>query len=247
MYVIAHISDTHFDGGDHAADRAARVMAYLAKLAEPVDVVLVTGDIADHGLPEEYDEARKALGSPYPMMVCPGNHDVRGPFRRTLLCEVVDVDPETPINMVRSIGGVTFAMCDSSIPGEDSGHLSDETLTWLDDVLAATEEPAFVCFHHPPVPLHVPHLDLIRLHGEKALTAVLARHPHVVAVLVGHAHSAAASTFAGRPLLIAPGVVSTVVLPWEHDGFIDTEQPPGVAFHVLDDDGRLTTHYRVVL
>jgi hypothetical protein len=36
-------------------------------------------------------------------------------------------------------------------------------------------------------------------------------------------------------------------MPWEGDQAADLEQPPGLAFHVLDDDGRLTTHYRVVL
>jgi hypothetical protein len=36
-------------------------------------------------------------------------------------------------------------------------------------------------------------------------------------------------------------------LPWESDHAADRDQPPGLAFHILDDDRRLTTHYRVVL
>ena len=57
-------------------------------------------------------------------------------------------------------------------------------------------------------------------------------------MLTGHFHTAAASTFAGRPLLIAPGVVSTLRLPWEGEGpLVDLRQPPGVAFHVYDDAG----------
>lgn len=244
MYVIAHISDPHFDGGERNAERAARVMGYLAGLGQPVDVLLVSGDIADHGQPAEYEEARKALRCAYPTLMCPGNHDDRGGFRRSLLGEIVDVDG--PINVVRTVNGVVFALCDSSIPGEDAGHLADETLEWLDGALAATGGPAFVCFHHAPVALGVPKIDAIRLHGERRLAAVLDRHPHVVAVLTGHAHTAAASTFAGRPLLVAPGITSTIVLPWERDGWVDLDQPPGVAFHVLHDDRRLTTHYRVV-
>jgi hypothetical protein len=34
-------------------------------------------------------------------------------------------------------------------------------------------------------------------------------------------------------------------LPWEGAGAVDESLPPGLAFHILDDD-RLTTHYRVV-
>jgi 3',5'-cyclic-AMP phosphodiesterase len=55
------------------------------------------------------------------------------------------------------------------------------------------------------------------------------------------------STFAGRPLLVAPGVVSTLRLPWETDTDLDEQMPPALAFHVLDDNWRLTTHYRLVI
>jgi hypothetical protein len=79
------------------------------------------------------------------------------------------------------------------------------------------------------------------------LAALIDAHPQVVAVLTGHAHTAAASTFAGRPLIVAPAITWTLRLPWEGDQPADREQPPGLAFHILDDDRRLTTHYRVVL
>jgi Icc protein len=78
------------------------------------------------------------------------------------------------------------------------------------------------------------------------LAQLVARHPQVVAIPCGHAHSAAASTFAGRPLLVAPGIVSTLRLPWERGEAVDWRLPPAIAFHVLDDDRRLTTHYRVI-
>jgi Icc protein len=108
-----------------------------------------------------------------------------------------------------------------------------------------------ICLHHPPVPLHIPLVDAIRLGESEQLAAVIEEHPRVVAVLCGHAHVAAASTFAGRPLLVAPGVVSTTRLPWAASeeftwaNVADLHDAPAVAFHVLDDEGRLTTHYRV--
>jgi hypothetical protein len=45
---------------------------------------------------------------------------------------------------------------------------------------------------------------------------------------------------------VAPGVVSTLRLPWERGDVLDYSLPPAIAFHVLDDDRRLTTHYRVI-
>ncbi|MFC6929784.1 metallophosphoesterase [Actinomadura yumaensis] len=204
--------------------------------------------MADHGAPEEYEQALKVLSSPYPVLTCPGNHDARGPYGRVLLGRESGGDA-APVNTAHRIGGAVFALCDSTVPGEDRGFLADETLAWLDAVLAAEPAaPAFVCFHHPPVPLHAPYVDPIRQFGEERLAAVIARHPQVAALLCGHAHTAAATSFAGRPLLVAPGVVSRLVFPWrEGEGEpVDYEAPPAVAFHVLHDDQRLVTHYRAL-
>jgi 3',5'-cyclic-AMP phosphodiesterase len=245
MLVLAHVSDIHVDGTQVRNDRANRVFRYLDSLTTPVDAILLTGDITDHGLPEEYDEARKLLAGSSPVLPCPGNHDDRVVYRSAFLGVEASTDP---VNGVHRVGGAVVAMCDSTIPGEDGGYLSDATLHWLDRALrdAGGDVPALVCLHHPPVALAVPYVDHIRLAGEHRLAEVLARHDSVVAVLCGHAHAAAASTFAGLPLLVAPGVVSTLTLPWEPRDTIDYTLPPAIAFHVLDDALRLTTHYRVL-
>jgi 3',5'-cyclic AMP phosphodiesterase CpdA len=172
VVVLAHVSDFHLDGGERAAARASAVMAFLDTLVRPVDAMLLTGDVADHGLATEYEEARALLDRDYPVLTCPGNHDVRASFRQSLLGQPPSDDP---VN-----------------------------------------------------------------------AELLANYPQVAAVLCGHAHTPAATTFAGRPLLVAPGVVSTLRLPWESDEDIDESMPPAIAFHVLDDDRRLTTHYRLV-
>ncbi|MEU3721752.1 metallophosphoesterase [Streptomyces sp. NPDC031705] len=250
MIVIAQLSDVHLDGGRRAAERTRAVMEYLDGLPYGLAAVLVSGDIADHGRPEEYEEARGLLASRHPVVICPGNHDERLAFRRVLLGE--DEPSAAPVDQVLRGEGFVLAVCDSSVPGEDQGYLADSTLAWLDGVLAGTprDVPVLVAFHHPPVELHTPYVDGIRQFGEERLEALALRHPHLRAFLCGHAHTAAATTFAGRPLLVAPGVVSTLRLPWEAQAdpahHVHLDEPPAVAFHVLGEDGRLTTHYRVV-
>jgi Icc protein len=246
MIVLAHISDTHLDGGRRNADRLALVMAYLNDLPGPLDAVLLTGDIADHGLVGEYEQARELLTSCSPLLTCPGNHDARAAYREVLLGEG---GGDAPVNHVRHAGGAVFALCDSTIPGQDGGFLADGTIAWLRTVLEETppSTPVFICCHHPPVPLHSPLIDDIRQHGERRLADLIASYPKVTAVLCGHAHTPAASTFAGRPVLVAPGVASSLLLPWERRGdALDYRQPPAIAFHVLD-GRRLTTHYRAIL
>ncbi|MEU8342546.1 metallophosphoesterase [Spirillospora sp. NPDC048832] len=242
MMLFAQLSDVHLDLGDRAAGRAARIVRHLDGL--PLDAVLVTGDIADHGEPAEYEQARKVLASRHPVLVCPGNHDARGPFREVLLGEPPG---DGPVNRMHRVAGAVFLMCDSTVPGEAHGYLDDETLAWLDRNLAENRGgPAFVCFHHPPVALGAPYADEIRQFGEERLARVIERHPQVVAVLCGHAHTAAATTFAGRPLLVAPGAASTLTFPPRGAEAVDRGAPPGLALHLLDDEGRLTTHYRTV-
>ncbi|GAA1707077.1 metallophosphoesterase [Fodinicola feengrottensis] len=250
MIVIAHLSDVHIDGDARSVERTRAVMTYLENLAYDLDVVLVTGDIADHGLPSEYEQARKLLTSRHPVLICPGNHDERAAFREHLLGQPGSAEP---VNQVFEAAGFAVVLCDSSVPGKDDGYLQDETLEWLDGVLAGIpdDRPVLVGFHHPPVPLNTPYVDGIRQYGEQRLADLASRHRNIVAFLCGHAHTPAVTTFASRPLLVAPGVVSTLKFPWESqegpDDHVDLRLPPSLAFHILDDEGRLTTHYRTVL
>jgi Icc protein len=247
MFVVAHVSDTHF--GNDVQDpsiRTAAVMDHLLAMDPPPDVLVLSGDVADHGLPTEYAEARAWLDRwRRPVVVCPGNHDVRGPFVDGL---------EVPARSVTEVGGFRFVVLDSlvdAVDGEriDEGRLGEEQLTWLDGVLAASGSPAFVCLHHPPVTIGLELMDRILLTDGEALAAVLERHPQVVAVLVGHAHTMSATTFAGRPLLIGGGVVSTVPLDAEPFPVVWYDAPPSLALHLVDDSEtppRVTTHWRAL-
>ncbi|MEV7416318.1 metallophosphoesterase [Streptomyces sp. NPDC089919] len=250
MIVTAHLSDTHLDSEPRSIERTRAVMAYLDGLPYDLDAVVVTGDIADHGLPSEYGQARQLLRSRHPLIVCPGNHDDRSAFREHLLGEPASTGP---VNRVLRTDRFTIALCDSSIPGKDEGFLEDGTLRWLYGVLAETpgDLPVLVGFHHPPALLHHPYIDGLRQFGAERLAELVQRHPNIAALICGHAHTTAATTFAGRPLLVAPGVVSTLRMPWERyahpTDHVHLDQPPAVLFHVLDDAGHLTSHHRTVL
>src|SRR6476469_8647143 len=78
--VVAHLSDTHF-GIPGAADRVRRVLDHLHAMSPVPDLLVVSGDVTDHGSPEEYDEARAVLdGWTGARAVCIGNHDVRAAY-----------------------------------------------------------------------------------------------------------------------------------------------------------------------
>lgn len=245
MVLMAHISDVHLDGTERATERAVRTLDYLRNLARPVDALLVTGDIADNAEVSEYAEAAKLLDLPVPVLTCPGNHDARAPFRQVLLGEGAD---DAPINRLHHVGGIAVLMCDSTIPGRNEGALDEVTRDWIDATLTELgDTPALLAFHHPPTRMHHPFVDRILLHTPEVLAELLGRHDNVLAVLTGHTHTAAASTFAGKPLLVSPAVTYALRTPWEGEGIVNWDQPPGVAFHVIDDDHSLITHFRSVV
>ncbi|NJP32580.1 phosphodiesterase [Micromonospora thermarum] len=240
MTVLAHFSDLHLDGSPERADRAGRVVSYLCALPGALDAVVITGDLAENGTAEEYAQLRevlKPLHDRFPVLMCPGNHDVTPVFAEHLAA------PQS----AAAHGGVQILLVDSSIPGEDDGLLSTSTLDWLDARLAAAPgTPAVVGFHHPPAALGIPFIDVIGLRNPAALATVLSRHPQVVAVLAGHAHAAVSTTFAGVPLLVAPGVVSTAALPWECASTWSYQDDwVSLMFHTHTPGG-FTTHVRTI-
>lgn len=214
-------------------------------------MLLVTGDITDEGSAAEYREAGLVLDSPLPMLITAGNHDVRERFNKGLL----GVESDRPVNRAEVIGGVLFLVCDSSRPGRNDGLITDDTLTWMSDqiTMAGPDTPVLVAFHHPPITLGMPFMDSIRQVGEERLAELVARHPGIVGFVCGHAHTPSVTTFADRPLVVAPGVASTLNLPFEGTDIINRGQPPGIAFHILSDDvpgpygPRLITHFRSVM
>ncbi len=83
--LIAQITDLHVRPRGLPAYRVsetntmvARAVAHLLALDPRPDLVLISGDLTDCGLPEEYEELRGMLARlPMPVHVIPGNHDRR--------------------------------------------------------------------------------------------------------------------------------------------------------------------------
>ncbi|CAM2997314.1 metallophosphoesterase [Skermania piniformis] len=244
MIVLAQVSDTHIDLGERNTERTRRVAAYLDAIPGRIDAVVVSGDIADHGAVAEYELARQLLPSRHPVYLMPGNHDSRDALRRVLLGS----EGTGPINQIHQVGELTLLLVDSSVPGQSWGALTDETYAWLADALAAGSGPVMVFLHHPPVRLFSPLVDPIRLVGDEQFADLLAGSGRVVGVACGHAHTPATTVFAGVPLVIGPSVASILAPQWEtrECPMVDYTSPPALAFHVVDDTGRLTTHFRTV-
>lgn len=247
MFTVAQLSDCHIDGTVRSAERLRRVVSYVRDSADAIDAVVVTGDVADEGRPEQYETALRLLELHLPVLLLPGNHDDREAFRTAIGA----TGTEGPVNQRRQLEDTVLLLLDSTIPGRDEGELTASTLDWLREQLRTVPDGAraVVCLHHPPVHIGHPGVDALRLTNPDDFRAVLKESSAIAAILAGHVHTAAATEFAGVPLRIAPAIASGLKLPGEFrtnpSVFADTDVPPGFALHAFLDHGPVT-HFRTI-
>lgn len=226
--ILAHLSDPHLGaaaepgGGPEPAVALRRALDRVVALDPRPDLVLLTGDLTDHGRLAEYESLHEIVAAvPLPVYLMAGNHDdcgaLLGVFAGTAHLAGTDVTRyavETP--------QVTLVVLDSLVPGSAGGRLGADQLSWLDEVLGRRPGvPAVVAVHHPPVALGMPFLDAIGLADGDALAAVVRAHPNVVRVLSGHVHRPVTTAFAGTVLTTASSTFRQTAL------VTGSDRPPG--------------------
>ncbi len=247
--LIAQITDLHVvDRGQKLAGvldtnaMARAALAHLNTLVPRPDVVLVTGDLAEHGQASEYAVLRELLdGLVMPYYVIPGNHD-----RRTPLLAAFAAHAESS-----SSGFVQYALdrypvrlvaLDTLSEGRQDGLLCSARLTWLAETLAgAPDRPTLLFMHHPPFATGIWWLDTAGLVGAAALRQVVARHPQVGRIICGHIHRSIQTTWGGTLVTVAPSTAYQVHLdlgPERPPQCI--LEPPACQLHVFDGQGFVT-------
>ena len=252
--LIAQISDLHITppgvlayGRVDTAAALTRSIDTLNRLSPRPDLVVISGDIANSALPEEYERAKTLLEKlQMPFAAIPGNHDRRIPMRKALPDPGYRA-PESALNAVRRIGRLDILLIDSTVPGAPHGELDAATLAWLDGALAASAtRPALLFLHHPPFKTGIVYTDAMRLRNADALAALLKRYPRALLVATGHVHRAAQTVFAGISATICPAGEQAVTLEFEPRWpEVFKIEPPAFHLHVWlpgEGFGNVVTH-----
>ena len=256
--LIAQLSDLHIKLPGRLAykkvDTAtmlAEAVRHLNNLAPAPDLVLITGDLADIGTPEEYAWIRQLLAPlKAPMLVIPGNHDERDAMR------IAFADggylPKTGfLNFAIEREGLRLIGLDTLVPGQGSGAMCTERLAWLDTALSGTPEmPTLLMMHHPPFLTGIGHMDRIGLQGREEFANILTRHPQVISVLCGHLHRTIHTTVGGRPAMTCPSPAHQVFLDLRDEAPSQfCMEPPGFMLHTWQAHPRggvFTSHTGVI-
>jgi 3',5'-cyclic AMP phosphodiesterase CpdA len=256
---VGQLSDTHFlepglePEGNHGYDVAEAFDAVLDHLSEQaeLDLVVVTGDIADHGRPEQYEIAAAALARlPAPVYVCPGNHDLDATFRNGFARPGIHVPRRT------HHGAWTFVYADSNAgamsaddtgrlvdpPGEErlhrNGSLGEAETAWLRAAAAGHDaDHVFVWVHHPP-DADIPMAHDVAYTAEwETLTATC---PKIRGFGAGHTHIPSTYEFSGRPVFVAPSLKNNFDLE------ADTWLPPGYRTFEFHPDGTVQSELHLI-
>ena len=133
--LIAQITDTHIRpkgvlamGRVDTAGYLARAVAHINALRPAPDVVLVTGDLVDAGMTEEYAHLRELLAPlAMPLYVIPGNHDLREPLREAF-ADRGYLPREGFLQYVVNDGPVRLIALDTLAEGASHGELCERRL-----------------------------------------------------------------------------------------------------------------------
>ena len=235
---VAHLSDTHLTSGALGTEPAVRLQRALGRvfgLQIRPDCVVITGDLTDNGIEAEYATLREVLDRfPIPIHLTTGNHDRSKEFE-SAFAGTGYLGGGSSARYAIEYPEATIIALESKVPDSPAGLLGKTQLAWLDATLARRPDvPAFVCVHHPPMPVGIPYLDGMRLQDGDDLAAVIRRHSHVVRVLSGHVHRPITAGFAGTVLTVAPSTYLQSELNMHPDmpmGY--SADPPAFLLHIL--------------
>ena len=246
--VLVQLSDPHLGSrlardGATADEALAAAVAAVNGLDIAVDLVVVTGDLTDHGRPAEYEALVAGLGrlrAPYALL--PGNHDDRAALRTVLPPAQSCATGLDSLACVATAGELRVIVLDSLVPGAERGHLGAEQCAWLDAQLAADARPTVVAVHHPPLRVGHTGLDTMFLDDADAFGAVVERHAHVERIICGHVHRPVAARWRGTTVTAAPSSIRQFFPTFGPEfAFSRTDEPPAMAVHLWL-DGALVSH-----
>lgn len=251
--LIAHLSDPHLVGpgalyqglvDSNAMFEAA--IRHLNALDPAPDLVLLTGDLVDHGTAAEYEHARAVLAAiRQPLLMLPGNHDERSAFRAAF-ANHAHLPPAGPLHFaVGDRGPVRIVGLDVTVPGEHHGDATPEACAWLEARLAEEPgRPTIVMLHQPPFDSAIACIDAYHCRGAERLARVLSAYPNVERLLCGHVHRFMLARFAGTILVTAPSTTTAIALRLAPDAepasFVE---PPALLLHHVRDGAGLVTHH----
>jgi Icc protein len=186
---IVQISDTHIFAdpeksllGVNTQDSLKALIPLLEQ--EKMDMILLTGDIAQEGSEEAYARIADMLHHlDVPIYFVPGNHD-----DTKILARVYPHDHVSDRKQI-ILDNWQFILLNSQKPNAVEGYLEQSELDFLQQCLEShPSHHSIIVFHHHPVLVGSEWLDRIGMTNADVLWKVLKNYSNVNTILFGHVH-----------------------------------------------------------
>ena len=250
--LIAQLSDLHLCPPGQLALRvvdtiALTRLAFATVKALPVrpDFLVISGDLTENGLAEEYRLLRDMLDDlGLPVLMVPGNHDRRETMQAELELGPHSVTGGGFVQFLADLNDLRLIGLDTVEPGSSAGALCQARLEFLDQALTdASGRDVLLFMHHPPFSCALPYMDSVMMKcGADALAEIVSRHGNVRRLFCGHHHRPIQTGFAGTFAQVAPGIAHQVRLDLSPGALpMFMLEPPGFLLHVRH-GGEPVTH-----
>ena len=238
---LVQLTDTHISadedellGGVNTTGTLLDVIADVER-QEDVDLVLLTGDLAETPSVETYNKLAQILRQVnLPVYCLPGNHDEPQLMRRLL-----NTGNVSTANFLTG-GTWSIILLNTHEAGERGGYLSAAELSCLEAALERScDKHVLICLHHHPVNIHSAWMDAMALKNSEALFWVLDRHNNIRGIIWGHIHQEFSTTRNGVLLLGSPSTCIQFLQQSDEAG-IDS-RPPAYRSLALTENGSIRT------
>ncbi|MGB6105771.1 MAG: phosphodiesterase [Pusillimonas sp.] len=254
--LIAQISDLHIQQGGkdtgliQAEQHLAACVRALNRLAPRPDLVVVTGDLTEHGRKQEYLLLKPLLDQlDIPFLLIPGNHDSPAVLREAFHDHDYLRTGSPFIQYAIDSWPLRIVALDTTVPMRSEGALCGERLNWLADTLAqAPDTPTVVLMHHPPFETGIKLMDdLGLLTGREAFAEIIAPYRNIERILCGHLHRTMLCRIGHTVASTCPGTAHQIALDLDPgaQGLSFNFEPPGYQLHWRGAQG-LVTHHAVI-
>jgi len=252
LFSIVQITDLHvgrnirFPSGEiDLYEELVRTADRIASLDPLPDLMVVSGDLANHGREEDYRRVKKLLDDlPIPYYIVVGNHDSRAGLRKVFSEHSYLLTGQDFIQYTVENTPVRIIALDTLAVGSHRGLIDEERIRWLDRELSdQPDRPTVVFMHHPPFETGMPYPDSLGLDGTEELGRVISRYRNIEAVISGHTHRDSVVRWKGTVAYVTPSSSFSYKLEFHDVDDLDPlYDPPAFRIFRWDPEIGLVSH-----
>lgn len=247
MTKIIWMTDPHFQNqgtirGLNPRTRLKAAIDHMNTHHADAAFMVLSGDLVGDDIAGDYAMLADYLGqSKIPVYPMVGNNDERAGFRAQLPLPEGAMDDFVQYRI--DTEEAVFLCLDTHMVGSHAGQFCAARQAWLQDNL--TDKPTYIFMHHPPMALHLPKQDEIKLADDAAFLDLICNHGDVRHLFIGHVHRQTCGTIKGVPFATL-GALSFQAPPpepaWEWDQLVPAEEAPHYGVLYIE-DGNATLQY----